>query len=120
MYSFLLLHRICNWPSAITCVENPDAVLPDHASSDRAPPKSVKQRPRDPAFNTINVDSEYEDRFQDPAPVASVPSFSHGNVPSKREALERERQLTSEYPLFKVKWWENNVRILLYRMWHTP
>ena len=93
-----LMTRICNWPTAVSCVEDPDAILPDHASSDRfslsylclhlrtylcrslsittqfpfkpcwkakgphcrAPPK-----PRDPAFNAINVDnSDYEDTFQ--------------------------------------------------------
>ena len=101
------VHRICNWPTAVSCVEDPDAILPEHASSDRfafhifvfnigyffvrampeqrpvlnytismtwdlvyklkdpstncrAPPK-----PRDPAFNAINVDdSDYEDTFQ--------------------------------------------------------
>ena len=27
--------RICNWPTAVSCVEDPDAILPEHASSDR-------------------------------------------------------------------------------------
>ena len=42
--------------------------------------------------------------FQErPAPaVSSLPSFSHGSVPSKSEALAREKQLKHEYPLFKV------------------
>jgi len=94
--------KICNWPTAVSCVEDPDAILPEHASSDRAPPKP---RPRDPAFNAINVDdSDYEDTFQErPAPaVSSLPSFSHGSVPSKSEALAREKQLKHEYPLFKA------------------
>jgi len=90
--------KICNWPTAVSCVEDPDAILPEHASSDRAPPK-----PRDPAFNAINVDdSDYEDTFQEPPAVSSVPSFSHGSVPSKSEALAREKQLKHEYPLFKA------------------
>ena len=40
--------------------------------------------------------------FQEPPAVSSLPSFSHGSVPSKSEALAREKQLKHEYPLFKV------------------
>ena len=40
--------------------------------------------------------------FQEPPAVSSLPSFSHGSVPSKLEALAREKQLKHEYPLFKV------------------
>ena len=35
--SLVILGRICNWPTAISCVEDPDAILPEHASSDRFP-----------------------------------------------------------------------------------
>lgn len=88
--------RICNWPNAVTCVEDPDAPLPDHVSSDRAPPKSVT-RPRDPAFNSINIDSA-----SPPVDAPPVAFHGQGSVPSKREALEREKLLTSQYPLFKA------------------
>ena len=40
--------------------------------------------------------------FKEPPAVSSLPSFSHGSVPSKLEALAREKQLKHEYPLFKV------------------
>ena len=35
--------KICNWPTASTCIEDPEAILPEHASSDRAPPKPIRQ-----------------------------------------------------------------------------
>ena len=40
--------------------------------------------------------------FQEPPAASSLPSFNHGSVPSKLEALAREKQLKHEYPLFKV------------------
>ena len=74
-----------------------------HLFFSRAPPKAI-ERPRDPAFNAINVDSEYDsDSFEAPPPPPSLPSFSHGSVPSRREALQRELLLTGQYPLFKVE-----------------
>lgn len=90
--------RICNWPNAVTCEENPDAPLPAHVSSDRAPPKSV-EIPRDPTqSNVINVDSDYDSV----TPQSPVAFHGQGSVPSEREALEREKYLTSQYPLFKA------------------
>ena len=31
--------KVCNWPDATECIEDPDAVLPELGSSDRHPPK---------------------------------------------------------------------------------
>jgi len=96
--------RICNWPTASTCIEDPDAVLPEHASSDREPPKSI----RNPAINAINIDAadDYDTQFFEPElpKKQSLPFPEHGSVPSEREALEKELYLTNQYPLFaKVK-----------------
>ena len=89
---FVLFNQIC------FCLHRPASPL----LFSRAPPKAF-ERPRDPAFNAINVDSEYDsDSFEAPPPPPSLPSFSHGSVPSRREALEREGLLTGQYPLFKV------------------
>jgi len=107
--------RICNWPTASNCVEDPDAPLPEISSSDRHPAK-----PRNPSVNAINIDSapaEYDTEldysFEEegdffvtpkPSPVSPVAYPGQGSVPSEREALAREKQLKSEYPLFeKVK-----------------
>ena len=35
--------KICNWPTASSCEEDPDAELPEHASSDREPPKQIRE-----------------------------------------------------------------------------
>jgi len=101
--------RICNWPTASTCVEDPSAPLPEISSSDRAPPT-----PRSPAANAINIDTDrdpfYEDYGDDEElfvvkpkkPAVAYPG--QGSVPSEREALYREDKLKAEYPLFeKVK-----------------
>jgi len=90
--------KICNWPDATNCVEDPTAELPEVFSSDRHPPKN-----RSPSINTINTDKFTDDDFLAPA-VSSLPSPSHGSVPSFREAMEREELLKQQYPLFdKVK-----------------
>jgi hypothetical protein len=34
------------------------------------------------------------------APPPSLPSPEHGSPPTEREALEREKMLTAQYPLF--------------------
>jgi len=96
--------KICNWPAASTCVEDPDAILPEHATSDRAPPKPI----RNPAINTINIDApdDYDTQFFEPQSPKkqSLPFPTHGSVPSKKEALQKEEYLTGQYPLFaKVK-----------------
>jgi len=90
--------KICNWPDAIECIEDPTYELPDTVSSDRHP---AKNRPA--TINTINTDRFEEASITAPS-VADIPSPSHGNVPSYKEALEREKLLTKQYPLFdKVK-----------------
>jgi len=97
--------KICNWPDATSCEEDPDAPLPVISSSDRHPAIN-----RSPAINTIDTESlSSSDQFTQPA-VSSVPSPSHGNVPSHREATEREKLLTQQYPLFEKV--ANTVRTL--------
>jgi len=96
--------KICNWPTASTCIEDPEAILPEHASSDRAPPKPI----RNPAINAINIDvaDDYDTQFFEPEPPKkqSLPFPEHGSVPSEREALQKEEYLKDQYPLFaKVK-----------------
>jgi len=80
--------KICNWPTASSCEEDPEAPLPKHVTSDREPPA---------ALNSINID-DYDDVAPQPvAPVSSSP-------PSVWEARQREQDLKSQYPLFaKVK-----------------
>ena len=131
------------------CIPNNNLVdmLKNSSTNCRAPPK-----PRDPAFNAINVDdSDYEDTFQvwlkipcrqkpwlsknlvcggaihveisflfqEPPAVSSVPSFSHGSVPSKSEALAREKQLKHEYPLFKVSCSRRLLLVFFYEFHQT-
>ena len=82
--------KICNWPTASECVEDPDAPLPQHVTSDREPPQD---------FNAINID----DLGDSPAEARPV-DFSSASVPSVWEARQREELLKSEYPQFaKVK-----------------
>lgn len=100
--------RICNWPTASSCEEDPDAILPEGGSSDRAPPT-----PRSPAANAINIDTAQDPFYQDfgddeatfvVEPKKPIAYPGQGSVPSEREALQREKQLKLEYPLFeKVK-----------------
>jgi len=94
--------KICNWPTASSCVEDPDAVLPEHVTSDREPPKSI----RNPAINAINIDDandDFDSRFfeQSSPKKQSLPFPEHGSVPSEKEALLKEEYLTDQYPLFK-------------------
>jgi len=97
--------RICNWPDASECIEDPDAPLPEISSNDRAPPPQRKPV----SVNAINIDtssdySEDDDFFIAPKPKANVAYPGQGSVPSEREAMLREEQLKAEYPLFeKVK-----------------
>lgn len=96
--------KICNWPTASSCVEDPEAILPEDASSDRAPPKPS----RNPAINAINIDAadDYDTQFFEPEPPKkqSLPFPDHGSVPSEKEAIQKEEYLTDQYPLFrKVK-----------------
>jgi len=88
--------RICNWPDATSCQEDPDAPLPEITSDDRAPPRNPNGLPV-PVPTVRSVIKEIEQPVFDPKP-----SPSHGNQPSYREALERELQITSEYPLFEA------------------
>lgn len=92
--------KICNWPDATACIEDPTADIPEDASSDQHPPKS-----RNPVINTVDTGSFTPKPIEEEAPTLSpVPSPEHGSVPSLREALEREKLLTKQYPLFdKVK-----------------
>jgi len=95
--------KICNWPTASTCVEDPDAILPEDPTSDREPPK-----PRNPLINEINIDAadDYDTQFFEPEPhkKQSLPFPEHASVPSEKEALQKEKYLKDQYPLFeKVK-----------------
>jgi len=86
--------KVCNWPDATECIEDPDAVLPELGSSDRHPPKPRK------SLSTISTANDDNDTpFFVPAPPP--PSSNQGRVPSKIEAMEREELLKNEYPLFK-------------------
>ena len=81
--------KICNWPTASECVEDPDAPLPQHVTSDREPPQAI---------NSINIDDLGENK---PKPVVD---FSSASVPTVWEARQREEALKAEYPQFaKVK-----------------
>ena len=87
--------RICNWPTASICEEDPEAPLPKHVTSDRAPPPGPPS-----AINAINIDD-----YDSEAPSGpSVPHPEHATVPSVWEARQREERLKAEYPQFvKVK-----------------
>jgi len=96
--------KICNWPTASSCEEDPDAVLPEHATSDREPPKPI----RNPAINAINIDApdDYDTQFFEPElpKKQHLPFPEHGSIPTKKEALLKEEYLKDQYPLFaKVK-----------------
>ena len=83
--------RICNWPTASQCVEDPEAPLPDHVTSDREPP---------PALNTINIDDyDSKEEVERPA-VSSLPHPGHASEPTEWEARRREEDLKAEYPQF--------------------
>merc|ERR1712106_526158 len=86
--------NVCNFPDATECEEDPDAVLPELGSSDRHPPTVRKTSSR---FSNTDIDDETP--FFAPEPPK--PSPDQGTVPSQLEALERERFLTDEFPLFK-------------------
>jgi len=90
--------KICNWPDATDCIEDPNAPLPETSSSDRHPAK-VRRPP--PTFNAVdsNIREPSTPSSQRPRPDFEVSANKGG--PSYREALDREDLLTSEYPLFK-------------------
>ena len=70
-------------------MEDPDAPLPKHVTSDREPPQAI---------NSINIDDLGETK---PKPVVD---FSSASVPTVWEARQREEALKAEYPQFaKVK-----------------
>ena len=52
--------KICNWPTASSCEEDPDAVLPEHATSDREPPKPIRQIH---LLRTLNILSKQSKNF---------------------------------------------------------
>lgn len=84
--------KICNWPESVDCIEDPDAELPEVASSDRHPPKL-----KDPATNSVFVDVDED--FDD-IPLFRAPSPDHKTVPSRAQALRKEEELTDN-PMFR-------------------
>ena len=74
-------------------MEDPEAPLPDHVTSDREPP---------PALNTINIDDyESEEEVGSSGPsVSSLPHPGHATEPTEWEARRREEALKAEYPQF--------------------
>ena len=99
--------RICNWPTASTCEEDPLAPLPEHVTSDRAPPTPPRHTHhtadiyilltallcsgRNPALNTVNIDDYDSGPGGERRPATpSVPFPAHATVPTRREAEQRE------------------------------
>ena len=82
--------KICNWPTASICVEDPEAPLPKHVTSDRelVAPLAASQD-----INAINIDS-----IDSAAP--GPPHPEHATVPSLLEAAQREAGLKAEHPQF--------------------
>ena len=82
--------KICNWPTASICVEDPEAPLPKHVTSDRelVAPLAASQD-----INAINIDS-----IESAAP--GPPHPEHATVPSLLEAAQREAGLKAEHPQF--------------------